>query len=437
MLDEFKSHLLSKLPFLFKSKIIVATSSGVDSVVLCNLCKKLDLDFSIAHCNFSLRGNESDLDAEFSKNFAKSLNVKYYSKTFNTLKYKKENALSTQMAARELRYAWFDTISIDYDYVLTAHHLDDQLETFFINLSRGSGLDGLSGIPVVANKLVRPLLNFSKDEILKFAKNNNITWREDSSNNSNVYLRNDIRNNIIPRFKKFNPSLLKGFKNTLSFLQGSKSIIKEKIDEVSEMIVTKEDYQTKYDINKILELDNLDFYLYEFFYKYGFTNIVDIKKILSSQAGKNVISKTHRLVKDRSCLILEKISDLSFDTVYVDNELLDLNVLYGSLKFSSINSLDCANDASNVFIDEDCLIYPLKVVSYLPGMWFIPLGMKGKKSLSKFLKDEKTSLTDKKRTLVLVNGNNEIIWVINHRIDDRYKITESSKKILKISFNKF
>ena len=150
-----------------------------------------------------------------------------------------------------------------------------------------------------------------------------------------------------------------------------------------------------------------------------------------------MISKTHRLVKDRSCLILEKISDLSFDTVYVDNELLDLNVLYGSLKFSSINSLDCANDASNVFIDEDCLIYPLKVVSYLPGMWFIPLGMKGKKSLSKFLKDEKTSLTDKKRTLVLVNGNNEIIWVINHRIDDRYKITESSKKILKISFNKF
>ena len=175
MLDEFKSHLLSKLPFLFKSKIIVATSSGVDSIVLCNLCKKLDLDFSIAHCNFSLRGNESDLDAEFSKNFAKSLNVKYYSKTFNTLKYKKENALSTQMAARELRYAWFDTISIDYDYVLTAHHLDDQLETFFINLSRGSGLDGLSGIPVVANKLVRPLLNFSKDEILKFAKNNNIS----------------------------------------------------------------------------------------------------------------------------------------------------------------------------------------------------------------------------------------------------------------------
>ena len=240
MLDDFKSHLLSELPFLYNSKIIIATSSGVDSIVLCSLCYKLDLNFSIAHCNFLLRGNESDLDAEFSKNFAKSLNVKYYSKTFKTLKYKKDNSLSTQMAARELRYAWFETISIDYDYILTAHHLDDQLETFFINLSRGCGLDGLSGIPAVNNKLVRPLLNFSKDQILKFAKDNNINWREDSSNNSNDYLRNDIRNNIIPRFKKLNPSLLKSFNNTLSFLQGSKSILNKKIDEVFDLITTKD-----------------------------------------------------------------------------------------------------------------------------------------------------------------------------------------------------
>ena len=437
MLDDFKSHLLSEFPFLYNSKIIIATSSGVDSIVLCSLCYKLDLNFSIAHCNFLLRGNESDLDAEFSKNFAKSLNVKYYSKTFNTLKYKKDNSLSTQMAARELRYAWFETISIDYDYILTAHHLDDQLETFFINLSRGCGLDGLSGIPSVNNKLVRPLLNFSKDQILKFAKDNNINWREDSSNNSNDYLRNDIRNNIIPRFKKLNPSLLKSFNNTLSFLQGSKSIINKKIDEVFDLITTKDRYQTKYDINKILELNNLDIYLHEFFYKYGFTNLIDIKNILTSQSGKYVLSKTHRLVKDRSYLILEKISDLSFDPVYVASDLSPLTLPDGYLNFISINSLDCDNDKSNVFVDESCLIYPLKVTSYISGMWFVPLGMKGKKSLSKFLKDEKISLSDKKRVLILINGNNEIIWVINHRIDDRYKITESSKKVLKISYNKF
>jgi len=437
MLDDFKSHLLSELPFLFKSKIIIATSSGVDSVVLCFLCKRLGLEFSIAHCNFALRGEESDLDAKFSKDFAKSLNVNYYSKTFNTLKYKKENSLSTQMAARELRYTWFDAISINYDYVLTAHHLDDQLETFFINFSRGSGLDGLCGIPAVSDNLVRPLLGFSKDQILNFAKKNNISWREDSSNNTNDYLRNDIRNNIIPRFKKFNPSLLKGFNNTLSSLKGSKSILNNKINEVYEEIITREDYQTKYEINKILELDNLDTYLHAFFYKYGFTNLIDIKNILSSQSGKFVVSKTHRLVKDRGYLILDKVSDLSFDPLYIDSKLSDLNVLYGSLNFNLTDSLGFSNSNSNVFVDEGCLIYPLRVDSYSSGMEFFPLGMKGKKSVSKFLKDEKISLNNKKRVIVLINGNDEIIWIINHRIDDRYKITESSKKILKISFNKF
>jgi len=437
MLDDFKSHLLSELPFLFKSKIIIATSSGVDSVVLCFLCKRLGLEFSIAHCNFALRGEESDLDAKFSKDFAKSLKVNYYSKTFNTLKYKKENSLSTQMAARELRYTWFDAISINYDYVLTAHHLDDQLETFFINFSRGSGLDGLCGIPAVSDNLVRPLLGFSKDQILNFAKKNNISWREDSSNNTNDYLRNDIRNNIIPRFKKFNPSLLKGFNNTLSSLKGSKSILNNKINEVYEEIITREDYQTKYEINKILELDNLDTYLHAFFYKYGFTNLIDIKNILSSQSGKFVVSKTHRLVKDRGYLILDKVSDLSFDPLYIDSKLSDLNVLYGSLNFNLTDSLDFSNSNSNVFVDEGCLIYPLRVDSYSSGMEFFPLGMKGKKSVSKFLKDEKISLNNKKRVIVLINGNDEIIWIINHRIDDRYKITESSKKILKISFNKF
>jgi tRNA(Ile)-lysidine synthase len=201
--------------------------------------------------------------------------------------------------------------------------------------------------------------------------------------------------------------------------------------------MTREDYQTKYEINKILKLDNLDTYLHAFFYKYGFTNLIDIKNILSSQSGKFVVSKTHRLVKDRGYLILEKVSDLSFDPIYIDSKLLDLNVLYGSLNFNLSDSFEFSNSNSNVFVDEGCLIYPLRVDSYSSGMEFFPLGMKGKKSVSKFLKDEKISLNNKNRVLVLINGNDEIIWIINHRIDDRYKITESSKKILKISFNKF
>ena len=435
MLDEFKSHLLSKLPFLFKSKIIIATSSGVDSVVLCVLCKKLKLEFSIVHCNFSLRGKESDLDAKFAKNLAKSLNVKYYSKIFNTKKYKDENCLSVQMAARELRYAWFDRFFEGYDYVLTAHHLDDQLETFFINLSRGSGLEGLSGIPVLSGNIVRPLLNFSKKQILNYAKKNNINWREDSSNDSDDYLRNNIRNNIIPNFKNLNPSLLKGFDNTLSYLQGSKSILNYRIKEVLELVSIKNTYQIKYDINKLLELDNLDIYLYEFFNQYGFTNFTDIKNILDSQSGKCLFSKTHRLLKDRRYLILEENSNVSFSPIYIYNDFLDLDFAYGTLSFNMVDVLNTYLDSSVIFVDLNKLVYPLKLDICKSGMYFFPFGMKGKKSLTKFLKDEKVSLFNKKRVVVLVNGNDEIIWVVNYRLDDRYKINNSTNKILKISFN--
>jgi tRNA(Ile)-lysidine synthase len=436
MLDDFKSHLLSELPFLFNSKIIIATSSGVDSVVLCYLCKKLGLNFSIAHCNFLLRNKESDLDAVFAENLAKSLCVSFYTKCFNTKDYKKKNSLSVQMAARELRYTWFNELSKDHDYILTAHHLDDQLETFFINLSRGSGLDGLSGIPIVSGNVVRPLLNFSKDQILSYAQGNNIIWREDSSNVSDDYLRNDIRNNVIPNFKKVNPNLLKSFNNTLSFLKGSKSIVSKNIDELSENIINKDGYQIKYDINKILQLDSLDIYLHKFFYKYGFTNLIDIKNILTSQSGKYVVSKTHRLVKDRNYLLLEEFFSESFDPIYVNNNLSDLDVVYGVLSFSLVEDFEMSLDTSFVCVDEGSLIYPLKVDRYRQGMEFVPLGMKGKKMISKFLKDEKLSIIDKNRVLVLVNGNNELIWVINHRVDDRYRVTKSSKKILKISFSK-
>ena len=437
MLEDFKFHLLNELPFLFSSKIIIATSSGVDSVVLCSLCKKLDLDFSIAHCDFSLRGKESDFDAKFTEDFAKSLNVLFYLKKFNTKEYKTKNHLSVQMAARELRYKWFDELLVNYDYVLTAHHLDDQLETFFINLSRGSGLEGLIGIPAINDKKIRPLLSFSKDQILNYAITNKIKWREDSSNLSDDYLRNEIRNKVISNFKKSSPTLLSNFNNSLQYLKASRSILSEKINEVSKSILIEEEYQIKYRIEGILKLKNLEFYLHEFFYKYGFNHVNDIKNILTSQSGKYVSSKTHRIVKDRDYLILEEISTYKFDPIEIFNDLTNVETIYGGLSFDLIPKFEKSLTLSSVCIDEGKLVYPLRVECCVKGMDFIPLGMKGKKTLSKFFKDEKISIIDKKRTLILINGNNELIWVINQRIDDRYKITESSKKILKISFNKF
>ena len=434
MLEDFKSHLLNELPFLFSSKIIIATSSGVDSVVLCSLCKKLDLDFSIAHCDFSLRGEESDIDAKFTEDFAKSLNVLFYQKKFNTKKYKAKNHLSIQMAARELRYKWFDKLLVNYDYVLTAHHLDDQLETFLINLSRGSGLIGLMGIPAINDKKIRPLLSFSKDQILNYAIANKIKWREDSSNLSDDYLRNEIRNKVISNFKKSSPTLLSNFNNSLRYLKGSRSVLSEKINEVSKSILVEDGYQIKYRIEGILKLKNLEFYLHEFFYKYGFSKVNDIKNILTSQSGKYVSSKTHRIVKDRDYLILEEISTNKFDPIKIFNDLTNVETIYGDLSFNLIENFEKSLTLSSVCVDEGKLVYPLRVECCVQGMDFIPLGMKGKKTLSKFFKDEKISIIDKKRTLILINGNNELIWVVNQRIDDRYKLSDSTNSILKISF---
>ena len=435
MFEEFKSHLINELPFLFNNKILIATSSGVDSVVLCTLCNDLGLNFSIAHCNFSLRGEESDEDAEFAKALAKLLNVDFYLKKFNTISYKENRGLSTQMAARELRYKWFDDLLINYDCLLTAHHLDDQLETFLINLSRGSGLGGLLGIPIINKKKIRPLLNFSKNQIVNYARENNISWREDSSNLSNDYLRNEIRNNVIPEFKKSAPDLLKNFNKSLNYLKNSKSYIQEKINETSKKIIFDEGHQVKYDIKEILRLDNLQMCLFEFFHKFGFNQLTDIENILTSQSGKQILSKTHRIVKDRDFLILEEISNMSFVSIDVRSDAAQVDTIYGSLFFNLCLNFEKSVDPSSVYVDLGKLVYPLRVEVYSKGMEFIPFGMSGKKSLSKFFKDKKLSIIDKNRSLVLVNGNNELIWVVNQRMDDRYKITESTSRILKISFN--
>ena len=435
MFEEFKSHLINEFPFLFNNKILIATSSGVDSVVLCNLCNDLGLDFSIAHCNFSLRGEESDEDAKFAEALAKLLNVDFYLKKFNTISYKENSGLSTQMAARELRYKWFDDLLINYDCLLTAHHLDDQLETFLMNLSRGSGLGGLLGIPIMNKKKIRPLLSFSKNQIVNYARENNISWREDSSNLSNDYLRNEIRNNVIPEFKKSAPDLLKNFNKSLNYLKNSKSYIQEKINETSKKIIFDEGHQVKYDIKEILRLDNLKMYMFEFFHKFGFNQLTDIENILTSQSGKQILSKTHRIVKDRDFLILEEISNMSFVSIDAGSDVAQVDTIYGSLFFNLSLNFEKSVDSSSVYVDLDKLVYPLRVEVYSKGMEFIPFGMSGKKSLSKFFKDKKLSIIDKNRSLVLVNGNNELIWVVNQRMDDRYKITESTSRILKISFN--
>jgi len=267
MFKAYQDHIVQNLSFLKESKLLIAISGGLDSVVLAHLCHQLKLNITFAHCNFNLRGKESDADEAFVLQLAEDLNIECFVEHFDTLTYAKANKQSTQMAARDLRYHWFRELAgvLEFDYILTAHHADDNLETFLINLSRGTGLEGLTGIPEVNETIVRPLLPFSRDDIEAFAKQNKWAWREDSSNASTKYLRNKLRHEVIPILKGINPQLLQNFNKTQGHLQESLGIINDRIEEVSDSVRKKiGPEEIHFDIHKLKALNNTNAYLYEF-----------------------------------------------------------------------------------------------------------------------------------------------------------------------------
>ena len=431
MLQKFKKHITEEFPFLKDTKLLIAISGGLDSVVLFHLLHKLNYDVSLAHCNFKLRGKESDLDEEFIKNLNQISSNQIFTIIFDTEKYAKEHKLSTQIAARELRYNWFQKLITEhkFEYVLTAHHADDNLETFLIHLTRGSGLDGFTGIPKVNGNIVRPLLAFSRKEILNYAKDNDIEWREDASNASNKYIRNKIRHQVLPVLKEINPSILDSFATTLENLQESKQIIEDRIENIASEVLEKEANFIKIDIEKIKELSNSKAYLYQLLKSYHFTEWNDVYDLLNAQSGKQVFSKTHRLLKDRDVLILSKI-DLSNSiemAFQIEEEITEItNPIH--LTFKEVIEKSTENKQT-IYVDKDLLKYPLMLRKWEKGDYIYPLGMQGKKKLSKYFKDEKFSLIDKENTWLLCNAENQIMWIINHRQDRRFV----KNKNLKIS----
>ncbi|MCD6543493.1 MAG: tRNA lysidine(34) synthetase TilS, partial [Flavobacteriaceae bacterium] len=288
----------------------MANSGGIDSMVLTDLLSKLDYQITLAHCNFHLRGKESNLDEAFVVQTAKSLKIPFHVISFDTKEYAKEKNISIQMAARDLRYEWFEELlqNHDLDFLLTAHHADDNLETFLINFSRGTGLEGLTGIPAINHKTIRTLLPFSRKEIEHYAKENEISWREDQSNKETKYVRNKLRHELIPLLKELNPRFLESFRKTMDHLDGSNQLVKDRIKEVKAEIQIKDRENSKFKIHDLKLLNNPKAYLYELLKEYGFSEWNDVLSLLNAQTGKQVISKTHRLLKDREYLILSPLS---------------------------------------------------------------------------------------------------------------------------------
>ncbi len=440
MLQKLKEHIHINFPFLKEKKLLIAISGGIDSVVLTHLLSELNFDISLAHCNFQLREKESDLDEKFVEKLAQKTSNQIFTIKFNTTKFALTNKLSTQIAARELRYNWFEEIikKHNFDYVLTAHHADDNLETFLINLTRGTGLDGFTGIPKINGNIVRPFLAFSREEILVHAKTNHIDWREDKSNASTKYIRNKIRHQVVPALKEINPNLLETFAKTSQHLQESKQIIEDRIDHISSEVI-KSDSSTaleviKLDIDKINQLSNPKAYLYQLLNEYNFTEWNDVYNLLSAQSGKQVFSKTHRLLKDREFLLLslindDKVSNENSFFIHEDDKEITNPI---SLTFVDVQ-VKFTENKQTIYVDKNLLKYPLIVRKRENGDYLYPLGMQGKKKLSKYFKDEKFSLLQKENSWLLCNSENEIIWVINHRQDKRFTISNSTRQIIKIS----
>ena len=437
MIEQFKSHISNKLSFLDNGRLLLAISGGIDSVVLTYLCHQLKLNIALAHCNFNLRGKESDADEDFVLQLADNLDLEVFIESFDTKSYAEERKLSIQMAARELRYHWFEELSeqLKFDYILTAHHADDNLETFLINLSRGTGLEGLTGIPEINDNIVRPLLEFSRQDIEDYAKRHKLKWREDISNASTKYVRNKLRHEVIPALKDINPQLLQNFKNTVNHLQDSKSIINDSIQNlISKGVIILTETGMQIDVSLIKTFKNPKAYLYYILNGYGFTEWNDVVNLLEAQSGKQVFSEQWRLIKDRNYLILtERHSKGIQERIGIDSEWNNIEIPIGILNFAKVEKI-LTHNPDSIYVDKDVLKFPLSIRKWQEGDYFYPYGMKGKKKLSKYFKDEKMSLVDKENIWLLCSGE-DIVWVIGKRPDDRFKVTENTQQILKIELS--
>ena len=307
MEDNIDKIFKNKLKSLKQSKFLIALSGGVDSMVLADLFNKNKLDFSIAHCNFKLRSKESDDDEDFVLNWCAKNKIQSYISRFNTTNYCKKNKIGIQEGTRNLRYDWFYKLKdlYNFDYIVTAHHLDDQIETYLINSMRGSGLNGLVGIPEKQNNLFRPLLEILKDQILEYAKSNKIDFREDSSNLKNDYYRNMIRNSILPEFKRFDDNVMLKFQTTINNLNSTKIFADITLNEIKSKIFDLAENNIKINIDDLKKLKPLDYYIHHLFVEFKF-DFKEIIKLFKSDSGKYIKSNSHKLTKKKNYLIITK-----------------------------------------------------------------------------------------------------------------------------------
>ena len=397
-------------------RIVLAISGGIDSMVLADLLLKAKADFVVAHCNCHLRGEESNGDEQFVRDYAERNGLKLFVKQFDTTGYAKEHGVSIEMAARELRYAWFEELrqQLGYDYIAVAHHADDQLETFFINLLRGAGIRGLKGMQPVNGHIIRPLLDFSREEIHQYAIENGIKWREDHTNAETQFLRNKIRHELLPVIdgisKEGRASILKSISHLASENELYRELVKEKLDNSGLLRYARNDVSEQL--------------LFEWLRDYGFNSdqVHFIYEAMNGQPGTAFFSPTHRVTIERDGMELTPLCQQTETTP---------NLTYEQLANDESFVIDKSPNVAQ--LDYDKLTFPLQLRKWQAGDRFHPIGMKGSRLLSDFLKDLKLTTNQKKNVSVLLTADGEIVWVVGYRVDERFKVTDRTHSVLKVS----
>ena len=451
MLEQFQAYINRYNLIAEGDKVILALSGGIDSMVLADLLLKAKVEFVAAHCNFHLRGNESDGDDWFVRKFAENRGIQCFVKHFETEKYAVKYGISIEMAARDLRYAWFEQLrqQLGYDKIAVAHHADDQAETFFINLLRGAGLNGLKGMKPQNGVIIRPLLWASREQIRKYAVENHIVWREDHTNVESVYLRNRIRNQLLPVFDELQPKARQSLYKSLEHLSAENELYRSLLKEKLAQIVEREGEIQRLPYSKIIKAEvpepvegpTSSFQLlFEWLRQFGFNTdqCHFIYDAIGTGIGNQYCSPTHCVVIGRDNLQLSEIKEKTDDEIQIKvgekEVLLPLHLCFSKLEKTADFIINKSSDVAQ--LDSDKLRFPLALRHWRHGDRFCPLGMKGSKLLSDFFVDQKFTEYQKQNVWLLVSADGVILWVVGYRIDDRFKIVNDTKTVFECSWSR-
>ncbi|MBQ3583020.1 MAG: tRNA lysidine(34) synthetase TilS [Alistipes sp.] len=441
LIDKFQEYVTREKLFTPKDKILLTVSGGVDSMVLMSLCVNSGYTVGVAHCNFSLRGAESDEDEILVQEHARKYGIECYNRRFDTVGEMERTGESMEMAARRLRYTWFAELCEEHGYtvIAVAHHIDDSIETFFINLLRGTGLRGLTGIHQQVGRVVRPLMFATRKEIVEYALHKHIPYREDSSNKTTKYLRNKIRLGLTPRIREINPRFPFIMSRNIERLMAAQRFIDGAIDHIYADAVSDDGGIITINIDRITDADTREFVIYEILSsRFGFKgDVVDglCRALQNETTGRRFYSRSHVAYVDRGNIVVAEVSDedscqvsvkQSQQRAYCGNAVLYFEVV-------DVDSLPTYNVADNVaLLDADKVEFPLTLRRWSEGDTFIPFGMTGRKKVSDFLIDGKVSMAEKGRQFVLISGS-EIAWLVGRRIADPFRITDQTERVLRIT----